>query len=114
VAMKKGRPGVLLTVLAPPATGPILRRVWWRHGTTLGVREQEQRRWCLPRQSEVVDTPLGPVRIKWACLPDGRRRVKPEHDDLVALARRHDSSLEQVRSLVMQAIDATDRREPTP
>ena len=113
VAMKKGRPGVLLTVLAPPATGPLLRRVWWRHGTTLGVREQEQRRWCLPRQSEVVDTHLGPVRIKWACLPDGRRRVKPEHDDLVALARRHDSSLEQVRSLVMQAIDATDRREPT-
>jgi hypothetical protein len=54
------------------------------------------------------------VRIKWACLPDGRRRAKPEHDDLVALARRHDSSLEQVRSLVMQAIDATIQREPTP
>ncbi|MCS5698270.1 nickel pincer cofactor biosynthesis protein LarC [Cyanobium sp. FGCU-52] len=114
VAMKKGRPGVLLTVLAPPATGPDLRRVWWRHGTSLGVREQEQRRWCLPRRSGVVDTPLGPVRIKWAFLPDGRRRAKPEHDDLVALARRHDSSLEQVRSLVMQAINHAERGEPSP
>jgi len=114
VAMKKGRSGVLVTVLAPPATGPLLRRVWWRHGTTLGVREQEQRRWCLPRQTGEVDTPFGPVRIKWACLPDGRRRPKPEHDDLVALARQHDAPLEQVRSRVMQAIDALERREPTP
>ena len=114
VAMKKGRPGVLITALAPPACGPALRQVWWRHGTTLGVREQEQRRWRLPRQSQVVETALGPVRVKWACLPDGRRRAKPEHDDLVALARRHDFSLEQVRSQVMQAIDATEQREPTP
>jgi uncharacterized protein (TIGR00299 family) protein len=114
VAMKKGRPGVLITALAPPDCGPSLRRVWWQHGTTLGVREQEQRRWRLPRQSGSVETALGPVRIKWARLPDGRRRAKPEHDDLVALARRHDLSLDQVRSQVMQAVDASEQREPTP
>ncbi|AFY30378.1 LarC family nickel insertion protein [Cyanobium gracile] len=104
VAMKKGRTGTLMTALMPPELGPRLRRVWWRHGTTLGVREQLQDRWILPRQSETLATPLGPVRIKWATLPDGRRRAKPEHADLVELAGRLGRSIEEVRDEVRRAL----------
>jgi uncharacterized protein (TIGR00299 family) protein len=104
VAMKKGRTGTLMTALMPPELGPRLRRVWWRHGTTLGVREQRQDRWILPRQSETLATRLGPVRIKWATLPDGRRRAKAEHADLVALAARLGRSIEEVRDEVRRAL----------
>ena len=69
ILMKKGRLGTLLTALMPPALGPRLRRVWWRQGTTLGVREQLQQRWTLPRQSSPVPTSLGPVRLKGPSCP---------------------------------------------
>jgi uncharacterized protein (DUF111 family) len=57
----------------------------------------------LPRRSRQLATPLGPVRLKQAQLPDGRWRSKPEHDDLAALAREHTLGIDQVRLVVQQA-----------
>ena len=45
IAMKKGRSGTLLSALAEPAAAEALRAVWWRHSTSLGLREQLQQRW---------------------------------------------------------------------
>jgi uncharacterized protein (TIGR00299 family) protein len=97
ITMKKGRQGALVSALAPPALGADLRQVWWRHGTSLGLREQLQRRWYLPRQIDSHTTPLGPVRIKWAQGPDGEWRAKAEHGDLAQLAHLHGLSLREVR-----------------
>lgn len=105
ILMKKGRLGTLLTALMPPALAADLRRVWWRHGTSLGVREQLQQRWILPRQISPVPTDLGPVRIKRALLPDGQQRLKAEYEDLAALARRHDLTLDQVRATLREAME---------
>ena len=102
--MKKGRPGVLLTVLARPEQAEGLRRIWWRQGTSLGVREQLQQRWAQPRSSRELATPLGPVRLKQVELPDGERRSKPEFEDLADLARRHGLPLAQVRQIVAAAL----------
>ena len=106
IAMKKGRTAQLLTALVAPEQAERLRRVWWRHSTTLGLREHSQTRWVLPRRSLELATPLGPVRLKQAQLPDGRWRSKPEHDDLAALARQHTLGLDQVRLVVQQALEA--------
>jgi uncharacterized protein (DUF111 family) len=106
--MKKGRLGQLITVLAPPSLAPALRRLWWQHSTSLGVREQLQQRWVLPRRQHQLSTPLGPVRVKQAQLPDGRWRSKIEHDDLVALARTHGLSLAQLRANLQPLLDASD------
>ncbi len=108
IAMKKGRAGQLLTVLAEPSAAAALRRVWWQHSSSLGVRESQQLRWVLPRRSLEIATPLGSLRLKQAQLPDGRWRSKPEHDDLVALATRHNLGLDQVRTIVVQALTALD------
>ena len=106
VQMKKGRSGWLVTALVPPgAPATRLRLVWWRHSTSLGVREHLEQRWALPRRVVTLDTPLGRVRLKQALLPDGRWRSKPEHDDLLALARRHGLALDQVRASVLPLID---------
>lgn len=103
IAMKKGRSGTLLTALAEPATAEALREIWWRHSTSLGLREQLQQRWRLPRRIVQLQTPLGPVRLKQALRPDGSWRGKPEHDDLIELAQRHQLSIEAVRQQVIQA-----------
>ena len=103
IAMKKGRSGTLLCALAEPEVVEALRAVWWRHSTSLGLREQLQQRWRLPRRIVQLQTPLGEVRLKQAQRPDGSWRGKPEHDDLIELAQRHQLSIEAVRQQVIQA-----------
>ncbi|MEB3324649.1 MAG: nickel pincer cofactor biosynthesis protein LarC [Cyanobacteriota bacterium] len=105
VLMKKGRAGTLITALAPPDRAENLRAIWWRHSTTLGVREELQRRWRLPRAQEELHTRWGTVRLKRAALPDGRRRFKLEHEDLAALARQHNLSLDDMRQLLHQTLE---------
>ncbi|MEB3322979.1 MAG: LarC family nickel insertion protein [Synechococcaceae cyanobacterium] len=105
IAMKKGRQGTLLSALLPPERASSLRSVWWRHGTTLGVREQLHWRWILPRDTLRLDTDLGPVRLKRSRCPEGRQRHKAEHEDLAALARRHNLPLEEVRAAVRRALE---------
>jgi hypothetical protein len=100
ITMKKGRLGQLLSVVATPDQLPVLRQVWWRHSSSLGLREQQQQRWVLQRRHQQCATPLGPVRIKWALQPDGQWRSKIEHDDLASLASRHGLALAQVRALI--------------
>ncbi|MFQ6538035.1 MULTISPECIES: nickel pincer cofactor biosynthesis protein LarC [Aphanothece] len=104
IVMKKGRPAWLVTALVPLEAGERLRALWWRHSTSLGLREQVQQRWVLPRRALRLETPLGPVRLKQALLPDGRWRGKPEHEDLLQLAAAHDLALDQVRAVVNQAL----------
>ena len=108
VQMKKGRCGVLLTALAAPELGPALRQVWWRHGSSLGVREQLQQRWALPRSSHSLETPWGPVRIKRAQRPDGGLAAKPEYEDLAAIARRYGLPLAQVRQWVLALLETPE------
>jgi uncharacterized protein (DUF111 family) len=112
IAMKKGRTGHLLTVLADPSAAEALRRIWWQHSTSLGLRESQQLRWLLPRRSLEIATTLGSVRLKQAQLPDGRWRSKPEHDDLIALATRHNLGLDQVRTVLLQALAALEGQLP--
>ena len=101
VLMKKGRPGSLVSVLAPPAKGAALREVWWRHGSSIGVREQLQQRWALPREQRELSTPWGPVRVKCSRRPDGTWLCKPEADDLASLALRHGLPMAELRRAVL-------------
>ena len=103
--MKKGRPGTLITVLAHPEQAEPLRRIWWRLGSSLGVRESLQQRWALPREIVSLETPWGPVRIKRSRRPDGSLLCKPEMDDLVELARRHNLAPAALRRAVLALLE---------
>ncbi len=112
ILMKKGRPGVLLSVIAAPERAEALRAVWWRHGSSLGVREQLVRRWALPRRLHSVATAWGPVRVKTAVAPDGAQTHKPEYEDLAALARRHGLPLAQLRQATLATLAACPPPDP--
>jgi uncharacterized protein (DUF111 family) len=102
----------LITVLARPEQSLALRQVWWRHGSSLGVREQLLQRWSLPREHGVVETPWGPVRIKRSRRPDGSWLCKPEADDLAELAQRHAISMARLRRAVLALVDDDDPDGP--
>ncbi|MFW6730757.1 MAG: LarC family nickel insertion protein [Synechococcus sp.] len=105
--MKKGRPGVLVSCLVRPADAPRLRQVWWRHSTTLGLREQIHDRWELPRQSLELPSPWGPVRAKRHPGPAGPR-VKVEADELARLARDHGLGWRELRDRLEPLLQEDD------
>lgn len=82
VQMKKGRPGILLTVICDPDQSSQLAARTLDRTTTLGVRERREARWELPRAAGSVDTPWGPVRVKWIHRA-GAWEASAEADDLV-------------------------------
>ena len=95
VQMKKGRPGVLLTVLCREEERERFVRLIFRHTTTLGVRESLCRRHVLRRAERTEDNPLGSVRIKTAA-GFGVEREKPEYEDIARIAREQGLSLDEV------------------
>ncbi len=95
VMMKKGRPGILLTVLCELTDRDTMLRLIFRHTTTLGVRETVCSRYMLNRESETLHTADGDVRIKHSS-GFGVSRAKPEYDDIAAIARAKGCALSEV------------------
>lgn len=95
IGMKKGRPGVLLTVLCKPEDKERLLPLIFRHTTTLGVRENRLHRYILQRRTETVQTPYGPVRQKVAT-GYGVEKRKYEYEDLARIARENGVSLKDI------------------
>jgi uncharacterized protein (TIGR00299 family) protein len=85
--MKKGRTGFRVEVTAPPDADRVTAALF-RHSTTSGIRRQIVERVTLARREvEVTSADGTAVRVKVLEGPDGPR-VKPEYDDVAAVARR--------------------------
>lgn len=102
IGMKKNRPGVLLTVLCREKDAEAMAEAIFANTTTLGVRRTSCDRWVLSRREETVETAYGPVRCK-VSTGYGVERVKPEYDDLSAIAGKAGISLEEVRKAFEKA-----------
>ncbi len=79
--MKKGRPGVIVQVIAEPEKREELIALLMRETTTLGVRVHEADRRVQPREVVQIESGHGPVRIKSS--PDG---FAPEYEDARRIA----------------------------
>jgi uncharacterized protein (TIGR00299 family) protein len=96
IQMKKNRPGVLLSVLAPQEKLPALEEILFRETSTFGVRRYLVQRHKLHRKACTVQTQWGPVTGKLGWL-DGRPPVfSPEYDDCARVAREHRVPLREV------------------
>jgi uncharacterized protein (TIGR00299 family) protein len=103
IQMKKGRPGVLVSVQARPAHADQLEAILFRETPTLGVRRMTTVRTVLARTPHRVETPWGPVAGKIAHLPDGTRRFAPEYEDCRTLAQQHGLSLSEIMAAASAA-----------
>jgi uncharacterized protein (TIGR00299 family) protein len=86
ILMKKGRPALEVTALCAPAALDGVRRAFFLHSTTLGVRFQPMARSVLARAFERVETPYGAVRVKVGALDGEVLGASPEFDDCRRLA----------------------------
>ena len=96
IYMKKGRPGVVLSVLCDLTLADVLEGVIFAETTTLGVRRRIVQRTVLPRGVETVETRYGSIRIKRAFAGGVDLSVSAEYDDCVAAAGRFDVPLRVV------------------
>jgi pyridinium-3,5-bisthiocarboxylic acid mononucleotide nickel chelatase len=107
IFMKKNRPGVLLTVLAPEAAMATLEEILFRETMTFGIRRYPADRHKLQRKAVTVNTPWGPVAGKLGWL-EGRPPVfTPEYDDCARVARAHNVPLREVFEKVRQCYQPT-------
>lgn len=87
IVMKKGRPGHLITALAPQAALDPVVTTLLRETTSLGCRITHVDKRHLRRRMETADTPWGPVPVKAALIGDTVVRRVPEFEPCAELAR---------------------------
>jgi uncharacterized protein (DUF111 family) len=86
--MKKGRTGFRVEAVVAAGDAERVADAFFRHSTTAGLRRQAAERLTLARREVQVEAADGTrVRVKVLDAPDGPR-MKPEYDDVAALARR--------------------------
>ena len=96
IQMKKGRPGVLLSVLAPDVLEREAVEFLLRETTTLGVRTRRVSRHTAQREVREVETSLGRVAVKVKYLEGRPVSAAPEYEACRALARARGIPLQTV------------------
>ena len=102
VTMKKGRPGVILGVLAAADKADALREQIFQATPTFGIRAYAVTREMLDRRFETVQTPFGSVRVKVGSRAGEDLVRTPEFEDCARLARAHDTTPRKVYDAVMR------------
>lgn len=103
ILMKKNRPGVLLSVLAPEGVVAVLERILFRETETFGIRRYPVERSKLQREAVTVETPWGPLRGKRGWCSKGVEVFAPEYEDCARVARDHGLALREVYRIVQLA-----------
>jgi hypothetical protein len=103
IQMKKGRPGILISVQARLADANNLEAILFRDTPTLGVRRTNVLRTVLARDERKVETAWGPIAGKLIYLPDGSQRFSPEFEACRQLAELASVSLADVMVAAQQA-----------
>ena len=98
VIMKKGRSGMLLTVLCSAIDKERFVSLIFKHTSTIGIRVKETERIILNRHEETLHTKLGDVRVKYS-EGYGVKREKPEFEDLRKLAEENNISVAEARKI---------------
>jgi len=111
IQMKKGRPGVLVGMLAPAARERELARVVFGRSPSLGLRSYPVQRIECDRESFEVQLEGMTVRIKRRVRPGDAPEgsgfdLSPEYEDLAAIARTTGQSLRELESLALAAARA--------
>ena len=96
ITMKKGRPALTVSAIAPIERANLIADVLLRETTSIGVRRYDVSRVERPRRSVDVDTPYGKIAVKIAEGPFGPPQIKPELDACAAAARAHDVPVREV------------------
>lgn len=104
VIMKKGRPGMMLTVLSEEQKKEELMRVILKETTSIGVRFYEAGRRTLKRELKRMNTEFGSVNVKIARLGDDLLKITPEYEDCKKIAKKLNMPLTEVMKRINKMV----------
>ncbi len=108
VVMKKGRPGMLLSVLTDPSAVERVAASVYRETTTIGLRIHTVERKKLPREVLQVQTSFGMVKAK-SILRDGKQMLAPEYEECRRIASERNLPLLAVMKQLERELSAHER-----
>jgi pyridinium-3,5-bisthiocarboxylic acid mononucleotide nickel chelatase len=106
IQMKKGRPGVMLSVICGESQEEAVARLLLRETSTLGVRVRPVHRWEAERELLEFESSLGPAAVKVKRLPDEPPRVSPEYEACKLIAEAKGLPLAEVYRVVQAEAEA--------
>ena len=112
IQMKKFRPGTALHVICRPEQATELEDLIFSETGTLGIRRRRVERRILERTVATVDTPFGPIRVKFGGADPGL--AAPEYEDVRRAALSHNRPLAEVMRAARQAAQSTGENERHP
>ncbi len=95
IGMKKNRTGTMITALCHEDEKDEVVATFFKHTTTIGIRESVKTRYVLARRTEVLSTPFGDIRKKTST-GYGVEHTKYEYDDIARIAKETGLSLDEV------------------
>ena len=100
IQMKKGRPGVALSVICGEAQEEEIARLLLRETSTLGVRVRPVHRWEAERELLAFESSLGPASVKVKRLAGEPPTIAPEYEACKRLAEATGLPLAEVYRIV--------------
>ena len=103
ILMKKGRPGILLSVMVQPGRLDDIVKVIYNETSTIGLRIKRTGRIKLQRRQAEVVTSFGKVTVK-VLVHDGKERLAPEFEECKRLAIEHNLPLKDVYEMIQKEL----------
>ncbi|MBF6567710.1 MAG: nickel pincer cofactor biosynthesis protein LarC [Candidatus Binataceae bacterium] len=102
--MKKGRPGVIVSVLAEPPMKEAIAAILFAETSTIGLRSQIVNRLKLHREIREIETRFGIIRVKISGTPESPAiTISPEYEDCRRAAESHAVALRVVMDEALAA-----------
>ena len=111
VIMKKGRPGSLLSILAPETIVQAIEKILFEETSTIGLRKYQVRRTVLPRGSKKIETKFGEIEVKYTII-NGIEHMHPEYEICKTLARKHQLPLQEIYREIERIFPDHNERKP--
>ncbi len=105
VSMKKGRPGIRLSITVTAEKLEQVVALVFRETTTFGARIRKDKRRILRREEQVVETSLGALRVKYGYKGEGAAvKTHVESEDVRKIADEHGLPYREVLETVKSEI----------
>jgi pyridinium-3,5-bisthiocarboxylic acid mononucleotide nickel chelatase len=101
IMMKKGRPGVVISVICETDMAEPVKNILFNESTTLGIRTFPFKKDTLTRKFETIQTIWGEVHIKKSFYKGNLVSAKPEYDDCKRLAVENSIPVKEVFNNIM-------------
>jgi pyridinium-3,5-bisthiocarboxylic acid mononucleotide nickel chelatase len=104
IIMKKGRPGIIISIICEKEKVQVLKEIIFTESTTLGIRSIPFNKETLVRKFETIDTAFGKVNIKRSFFREKEVSCKPESDDCRRIALETGLPMKEVYNRLVSEI----------